>query len=166
MSEYTEFFLNNSGSVVELECLEITHPSFTKAYRIVRNASDGVTVTHENATTHFYQYYPVKIKSSGERGDLDQGVQILLGDLSEVLPPEIDAVTDADDFATKPVVKYRTYRSDNLTTVMFGPLILEVVTFSFTRQASTFEARAPQLNINKTGELYKIERFPMLRGLL
>ena len=163
---YTEFFLNSPGRIIQFECLEISHPDFTQTYRVVRNHNDGITVTHEDTNSFFYRYYPLKIASLGARGDLDQGLQIVLGDLGEVLPQEIDAISDADGFLVKPVVKYRTYRSDALTVPLYGPLTLEVTTFSFTRIDSSFEAKAPQLNINKTGELYELDRFPMLRGLL
>lgn len=166
MSTYTEFFLNSAGRIIQYDCLEISHSAFTQTYYVVRNHTEGLTVIHEDTTSHNYQYYPLKILSLGARGDLDQGLQIVLGDLGEVLPQEIDAVSDGDGFGEKPVVKYRTYRSDNLLVPLYGPLLLEVTTFSFTREDSSFEARAPQLNINKTGEIYEIDRFPMLRGLL
>lgn len=163
---YAEFFLKSSGAIVQLECLEISHSAFTKTYYVVRNATNGITVTYENSVAYAHTYYPLKIQSLGSRSDLDQGLRIDLGDLGEVLPKELDAVTSADGFEEKPVVKYRTFRSDDLDNVLFGPLVLEVKTFSFSREGSTFEAKAPSLNINKTGELYKLDRFPMLRGFL
>lgn len=166
MTNYAEFFLNSSSNVVQLECLEISHLSFTKIYRVVRNATNGVTVKYENGISYAHTYYPLKIDSIGARGDLDQGLTISLGDLGEVLPVELDAVSSTDDFSVKPVVKYRTFRSDDLNNVLFGPLVLEITTFSFNREGSTFEAKAPSLNINKTGELYKIDRFETLRGFL
>lgn len=166
MSNYSEFFLNSAANVVQLECLEISHPSFTKVYRVVRNATNGITVKYENGVSYAHTYYPLQITSIGARGDLDQGLTINLGDLGEVLPAELDAVTSANNFAVKPIVKYRTFRSDDLNNVLFGPLVLEVTTFSFNREGSTFEAKAPSLNINKTGELYKIDRFETLRGFL
>lgn len=166
MSNYSEFFLNSSSNVVQLECLEISHPSFTKVYRVVRNATNGATVKYENGVEYAHTYYPLKIDSIGARGDLDQGLSISLGDLGEVLPLELDAVTSENSFGIKPIVKYRTFRSDDLNNVLFGPLILEVTTFSFNREGSTFEAKAPSLNINKTGEVYKIDRFKTLRGFL
>jgi len=165
-NKYAEFFLKSSGSVVQLECLEILHPNFTQTYRVVRNATDGITVRYEDGVDYAHTYYPLQMTSLGSRGDLDQGLQVNLGDLGDVLPKELDAVTSANGLFTKPTVKYRTFRSDDLQNVLFGPLILEVKTFSFNREGSTFEARAPLLNLNKTGELYKIDRFPMLRGFL
>lgn len=166
MSAYSEFFLKSSGSIVQLECLEISHSAFTQTYRVVRNATNGVTVRYEDLVDYTHTYYPLAVQSLGSRGDLDQGLQVNLGDLGEVLPVELDAVSSANGFQEKPVVKYRTFRSDDLQNVLFGPLVLEVKTFSFNREGSTFEAKAPLLNINKTGELYKLDRFPMLRGFL
>jgi hypothetical protein len=166
MSLYTEFFLKSRSSVVQLELLEISHPNFTQVYRIVRNASAGVTVTLETAAVETFSHYPCRIVSQGNRDDLDQAFRIDLGDLGEVLPLELDAVAQADGFATKPQVIYRTYRSDDLTQPLFGPLTLEVPSFAFKAEGASFTARAPQLNDTATGELYKLDRFPMLRGFL
>lgn len=166
MSAYSEFFLNSSSRVVQLECLEISHSLFTQTYYVVRNAAQGVTVTHEDASSHDYEYYPLRLRLSGPREDLDHTLKIELGDLGEIIPVELDAIRSGDGFSEFPVVKYRTYRSDDLATVLYGPLLLQVVNFTFTREGSVFEARAPSLNVTKTGELYKIARFPMLSGLL
>lgn len=166
MSNYTEFFLNSRSNVVQLECLEISHPSFSKVYRIVRNATNGVSVRYENGVVYPHDYYPLKITSIGSRGDLDQGFKITMGDLGELIPSEIDRVISANTFGLKPSVKYRTFRSDDLNTVMFGPLILEIKTFTFTKEGAMFEAKAPTLNNNGTGELYRIDRFPGLRGFV
>ena len=166
MTTYAEFFLKSKSSVVQLETLEISHPDFTKVYRIVRNAVQGVSVTLENGSPASFDYYPLKIENAGIRNDLDQSITINLGDLGEVLPKELDEVSSNNGFSTKPTVVYRTYRSDDLSRPLFGPVVLEVTTFAFNREGSSFEAKAPSLNIAKTGEVYKIDRFPMLRGFL
>lgn len=166
MSAYSEFFLNSRSSVVQLELIEISHPNFTKVYRVVRNAVQGVTVTLESGTPTRFDYYPLKIENNGSRDDLDQSFTFTLGDLGEVLPKELDAVASGDGFGAKPTVVYRTYRSDDLTKPLFGPVLLEVESFAFNREGSTFSAKAPSLNVNKTGERYELERFPMLRGFL
>lgn len=166
MSDYTEFFLNGATAVIQYELIEIYHPSFTQTYRRVRNAVSGVTVTLETAAVETFTYYPMNITPLGTRDDLDQGFRIDLGDIGEILPTELDAVDTANTFGTKPTVTYRTYRSDDLTAPLFGPINLEVTSFSFNREGASFEAKAPQLNVNKTGEIYKQERFPMLRGFL
>lgn len=166
MTTYAEFFLNSKSSVVQLETLEISHPNFTKIYRVVRNAVQGVTVKLETGQSADFTYYPLKIENNGNRDDLDQSFTINLGDLGEVLPRELDEVSANDGYGIKPTVIYRTYRSDDLSRPLFGPVVLEVETFAFNREGSTFEAKAPSLNVNKTGEIYKLDRFPMLRGFL
>ena len=166
MTTYAEFFLNSKSSVVQLETLEISHPNFTKVYRIVRNAVQGISTKLENGSYATFDYYPLKIENAGVRDDLDQSLTINLGDLGEVLPKELDEVSSNDGFGVKPTVIYRTYRSDDLNRPLFGPVTLEVSTFAFNREGSTFEAKAPSLNINKTGEIYSLDRFPMLRGFL
>lgn len=163
---YAEFFLNSKSSVVQLELLEISHPNFTKVYRIVRNAVKGITVKLETGDSASFDYYPMRIENDGMKDDLDQSFTITLGDLGEVLPKELDSVASAQGYNVKPVVTYRTYRSDDLTRPLFGPVLLEVESFAFNREGSTFTAKAPSLNVNKTGELYTLERFPMLRGFL
>jgi hypothetical protein len=166
MTTYAEFFLKSKSSIVQLETLEISHPNFTKTYRIVRNAVEGVTLILENGSSATFDYYPLQIENAGVRDDLDQSIKINLGDLGEVLPKELDEVSSNNGFGIKPIVIYRTYRSDDLTRPLFGPVTLEVSTFAFNREGSAFEAKAPSLNINKTGEIYSLDRFPMLRGFL
>jgi hypothetical protein len=166
MTTYAEFFLNTKASVVQLELLEISHPNFSQVYRIVRNSVQGVTVKLETGSTVNFQYYPLQVKNNGSRDDLDQSISFTLGDLGEILPKELDAIAQAKGFGVKPKVVYRTYRSDDLTAPLFGPINLEVESFAFNREGVTFNAKAPSLNVNKTGELYTLERFPMLRGFL
>lgn len=166
MSDYVEFFLNSKSSVVQLELLEVSHPNFTKIYRVVRNAIQGVTVTLENGEAAFFSYYPLQIEMGSTRDDMDQMINFNLGDLGELLPKELDEVRRLDGFAVKPAVKYRTYRSDDLSLPMLGPIVLEVETFAFNREGVSFEAKAPSLNVTRTGELYKFDRFPMLRAFL
>lgn len=166
MSDYTEFFLNSASNVVQLETIEISHPNFSKVYRVVRNATNGLTATIEDGTTQTFDYYPLKIEFTSQKEDLDQAFNISFGDLGEVLPFELDKVATANGFSTKPTVKYRTYRSDDLTKLLFGPIILEVVSFAFKRDGATFTAQAPDLTVNRTGEMYDMTRFPMLRGFI
>lgn len=167
MSDYTEFFLNRSGAVVQLECLEVTHPSFAEPYYIVRNATMGVTVTHEDSTTHEYEYVPVQIERGNTSDDLDQSISLTIGDMGDRLARDVDAVLTGAYSDVKPQVKYRIYRHDQLTAPLLTIKTLEVA--NMTRDNSglcTFTAQAERLNSVKTGVVYTVERFPMLRGFL
>lgn len=166
MTTYAEYFLNSRSSVIEYETVQISHPNFTQTYRIVRNAVAGLTAITEESVSRTFQYYPLKISASGARDNLDCSLTFQLGDLGEVLPLEMDAIDAASGWDTKPTVIYRTFRSDDLTAPLYGPITLEVVDFSFKREGCQFEARAPWLNLVRTGEIYDLDRFPMLRGFL
>jgi hypothetical protein len=108
----------------------------------------------------------MRVTGAGDREDLDFGIDVTFGDLGQVIPNELDAVRAANGFTEKPIVKYRTYRSDLLTTPLYGPVKLEIKEFAFNREGAKFTAKAPSLNINQTGEIYTLNRFPMLRGFL
>lgn len=166
MSNLAQFYLNSATSVKELDLLEISHPSWSKVYRIVRNMPGGVTVTHEDGEVCSYDYYPLKITGIAANQTLDQSLQCQLGDLGTVLPKELDAVIAAGTNGVRPTVKYRTYASNNLLSPLDGPQILEIVNLPFNSDGVSFEATAPSVDGNKTGETYTIDRFPMLRGFL
>ncbi len=160
------YFLSTQSSVVALETIEISHPAFTTTYRCVRNAVDGVTVMVEDSSMQEFIYYPLAITELGDSPDLDFGVRIDLGDLGEVLPKELDAVSAASMLNIKPTVIYRVYRDDDLLSPIIGPLRLEARNFTFAAEGASFEAAAPYVNLNKTGETYNLTRFFTLRGFV
>lgn len=173
MSLISQFFLGSSPARVQLDLIEITHPNFTQTYRIVRNARRklttpgkfGIEVMHEGAVGPFeYEYYPAQIKPVGFTSDLSQGLAVTLGDLGNVIQKEIAAVTAANKMMIRPVVKFRTYSSADLTQPMFGPLILQISNITCSEEGNTFEAHAPRINNTRTGVLYTRDQFPMLAG--
>lgn len=167
MSDYTEFFLAGRADAVQLELIELTHPNFTQAYRIVRNARDGVTVDLSPSELGVeFEYYPVKVEQMGARDNLDFSIKIDLGDVGEIVPAELDAVALAAGFQTKPTMRYWAFRSDDLSAPIFGPAELEVPNIAFAAEGASLETRAPQLNNNRTGERLTLDRFPTQRGLL
>ena len=102
---HADFFLGSRSSIVQLELIEITHPAFTQAYRIVRNHADGVTVDLSPSELAVdFDYYPVRVTQTGARDDLDASIKIDFGDLGEILPLELDAVAEAGGFLTKPTI--------------------------------------------------------------
>jgi len=146
--------------------LEISHPNFTQTYYIVRNCPNGITVTLETSVSQLFQYYPVQIKGLAVNDTLDQVLEVQLGDLGMTLPKELSAIAAADGFQTKPTVIYRTYRSDDLTSPLLGPVNLEIINITFTIEGAAFKATAPTINNNRMGEVYSFDRFPMLKGFV
>lgn len=164
---YEEFFLAGPSAAAELDLIEITHPDFSQPYYIVRNAVNGVTVTLEDGvTSRTYTFYPLAVKPLGFRDNLDQGFQVTVGDTGDTLPDELNRVYNANSMDVPPTFVYRSYRSDNLTEPLYGPVTLQIEKVTQTEEGATFDAVAPSVNNGRTGELYRLDRFPMLRGLL
>jgi hypothetical protein len=166
MSDYEEYFLNADVDLIQYECIEISHPSFSKVYRIVRNSVDNLTVTLENSTVVTFEYYPLKITKAETSDNLEYSIKIEFGDVGENVPDEIERVVAANTFLTKPVFIYRSYKSDNLALPMFGPITLEITELNLDRNGCAFEAKAKNLNINGSGITYSVSKFPSLRSFL
>lgn len=167
MADYEAFFLASRSDVVQLELIEITHPSFSQAYRFVRNHADGVTVRlSDDEPAVYFQYYPAKVSVRGSRDDLDSQITIELGDLGEIIPAEIELVAATGGFGIKPELRYWAFRSDDLTSPLFGPLLLETAAINSVEGGSSMDCRAPSTNLTRTGERYKLDRFTTLQGFL
>lgn len=165
--QFTNYFLASKSSVVMLETLELSHPGFSQTYRIVRNSINGMIARIEDGTSAEFNYYPVKITPTRNAEDLDFGLQITVGDLGEEFPKELDRTLKyPGGVMIKPTLIYRTFRSDDLTKPMYGPLRLQLSGLSFNAEGVSFEAKAPALNNNRTGEVYSLTRFPMMRGFI
>jgi hypothetical protein len=165
--DHAEFFLSSPPSVAQLDCLEISHPDFSQTYRIVRNDEQGVSVTHEGPDGPYdYDYYPARVLPIAASDDLVQALSVTLGDLGDVIAAEIANVWEANGMNTRPSLTWRAYRSDDLSEPMAGPIVLEIVNVNTTKEGCSFEARAPELNASRTGALYSLEQFPMLRAFL
>jgi hypothetical protein len=168
---YEDFFLNSSAAIGEVDCLEISHSAFSQTHYLVRNYLAGVTVTHEDETEHEYTYCPMKLSLQKLREDLDFILNIQLGDVGEILNNEVQAIlaaaeTDPEAMAELPQVIYRTYRSDDFSVPLFGPAVLGIKRLGMTAEGSSFDAKAPSLNANGTGEVYSFARFPMLKSMI
>jgi hypothetical protein len=162
MSKLSDFFLNSKSTVIQYETLEISHPNFSKVYWLVRNASRGLTATIETNEIINFEYYPLNLTPTGSYDHLDNSIKIEMGDLGTVIPQELDLISKANGFLIKPIVKYRVFRSDDLNLPLDGPYVYQISTFTFNEKGCIFEAKAPSLNVLRTGEIYTIERFPGL----
>lgn len=165
--KFVKFFLNSGSEVVQLEMFTIEHESFSRTFYLCMNClPTGITVKHEDGKRYNYEYLPLNIETDETSDDLDQSLSISIGDLGEVLPNELDNVYASNTQNIKPRLVYRSYRSDDLEAPMVGPMVFEMSDLSFNSEGVTFKASAPSLNLTKTGEMYDLERFPMLRAFI
>lgn len=167
MSDYVAFFLNIQSSVIALDCIEISHPSFASTLYFVRNVPDGITLMHEDSSSHYYTYQPMKIDRSNVSNDLEQTMQITIADIDDSFINAIKNIRHSAYPRVKPKIKYRLYRDDDLSSPVMSLQTLEMANVSKDKSGNvSFEAKAPELNSVKTGKTYGVEDFPMLRGTL
>lgn len=181
MSLYTQYYYTASQVVAEIDLIEIQHPRFNPTvFRLVRNYSDqqlsttdlqglpkrGVIVMHEGAAGPFeYEYMPLKIERMGSGNDLDQAMRITLGDLGDILPLQLSLVDAANSRNIKPILRYRAYRSDDLTQPMTTtPAVMQIDKIAFNKTGCSFEAVAPYLNATRTGIIYDTKRFKTMKA--
>ena len=167
-----EYFFTSPPAVVRLQMVSIFHASFSQTWRFCRNSGKDIQVRHESDDDIIdYQYMPMTIKALGTTNSLDQSLEIVLGDLGDALSEEIENISRENGFLTKPRLAYREYRSDSFNTddgvfedPIYGPFNLEITTLTFNKTGCVFTAKPPAFNRARTGELYDVGRFPMLRG--
>ena len=158
MDDYTSFFLNNHGGAVVLECLEITHPSFNEPARFIKNDTDGVIAEGQS-----YEYQPMSIKRNNVSNDLEQQLSITLADMEDHFFKQVINTMDSN---TRPSVVFKLFSDQDLVTPLMTMQKLEIASLSKDSAGlATFDAQAPELNSVKTGRVYTLEDFPLLRGI-
>lgn len=163
---YLDYFLSSNVSVVEHETFELSHPDFSQTFYFTRNDITGLTATLENSQEVRFEYLPLEIRPDTTKADLDNGLTIEFGDLGEILPSQLDLITVANSFFTKPTLVYRIFRGDDLQNVLYGPITLQVETIGFTKDGATIKANVPRLNLTRTGLIYRLTEFVTMRGYL
>lgn len=165
MPDYN-YWLSGNPDDVRLLMVEITHPAWSKTYRIVQNHADGITVQHENGVSYFYEYVPLTIQRGSNSDDLDQDITIGVGDLGEDFPSELKRARDSQYSDIRPTLNYREYNLSDLTKPQLTILGLEVTDYEPKREGAVFVCRAKQMNLTKTGEVYTLDNTPTLRGFV
>lgn len=160
MADYTSFFFGASAAVVPLECVEISHPSFAKTYRFVRNDVNGIIAGGQS-----YAYQPMSINRSTVSNDLEQSLAITLADMSDDFSKAIKRIYQSTNANVRPKCTFKVFRDDDLSSPMINLQTLEIKAVSKdSKGLATFDAAAPELNGNRTGIVYAVEDFPLLWG--
>lgn len=171
VDDIKDFHLDSVSSVVLLETLEISHSLWPDPIRIVTNHPDGISVTLENDQPATFEFIPLMIQRGNTSDDLDQTLNITVGDLGEIVPPLIQKIRDASS-DEKPQVIYRSFAFDAASMVLTKPTPIEIIRglhvakMNQDYQATTFEAATSGKNSVKTGRTYNFEEYPDLRGLI
>lgn len=165
------YFLQGNPNDVLLQCLEISHPAFSDVYRFVVNKSDGFTVHIKNAdnsiTDHFFEFLPAEVTLGKSQDNLDNTLNVKVGDLGDLFKQEILNVRTHEDVKvrmTKPSVVYSEWLLSDPTKVYFAIQNLEIAAYKIDVNGASFSCQARKVNGRKTGVTYNLNDFPCMRG--
>ncbi len=171
IDDIKDLHLDSSPSIALLETLEVKHSLWPKPVRIVTNHADGIDAMLETGEVVNFEFAPLLINKGMTSDDLDQKLNITLGDLGEIVPPLIKKIREADS-DEYPEVIYRAYAFDtaSMTFAKAKPIDmikgLYIEQMSRDHQATTFDAKTSDKNTVSTGRIYDLVGFLDLKGLL
>jgi hypothetical protein len=160
-----DFWLNNETEIA-YDCIEITHPSFSKSYRFVRNYPDTLIVTHEDGNKYSYEYCPFTLQLSNSSDNLDQQLNIGIGEVGGELSSEILRLRNGSYSHIPPTLIYRVYTSNYLTEPLKVFDGLQIINAKRKKDAVVFTAQPKNLNNTETGIKYTLKSFPSLKGFI
>lgn len=171
IDDIKDIHLDCAPSIALLETLEVRHSLWSKPIRIVTNHTDGITAMLETGEIADFEFAPLLINKGKTSDDLDQNLNITLGDLGEIVPPLIKQIraADSDEY---PEVIYRAYAFDaaTMTFAKDKPIDINkglyIEQMSRDHQATTFDAKTSDKNTVSTGQPYTTVSHPDLKGLL
>lgn len=163
--EQKDFFFGSSTSVKQYETIEFTtDPTlFQVDHLYVRNARDGIFVATELGVGEF-KYLPMRLRPQRVGNNLEFGIFIEIGISDGVTMRKFVKEMLASSY--KWYCIYRTFSSNDLTTIMVGPHIMEVKDLTTSTNGIKINVANKSLNNNRTGEIYTYTRFPGLLNYL
>lgn len=161
---YEAYLLNSPDGERHIEVVTISHSKLSKTYHITPTP-EPVAVTFETGGDVVPMPVNLTVEKSQSRGDLDEQFNFNISDIDGTLNDEADRIPLDDEEPL--VVTYRGFMVSDTSAPCEGPFFLEGVSMTKSTDGTvTIAAQSPSLVVNRTGELYTYERFPMLRGFL
>lgn len=156
--DYKKFLASAPTTQREFRTIEISHPDFSSTLFFVQDQLD------RNLGGQLYSALSMDITEPAERDDADQILTVNLGDVSSTVNSIISQISSTGFFTPVSIAYRKFYSQDTSSPVFTLSLSIGVINFnsysgvSFTGEDTDF--------INKSaGEIYTLERFPMLRGV-
>lgn len=161
---YELYLLNNPQGERIIEVVSIYHPDMSQTYHITPTP-EAVSVTFEDDQVIVPEPKNMRVEKSRSKDDLDEQFIFTFSDPEGLIASEADRIPlDSDDDV---LVQFRTFMASDTSAPAEGPFnLLGVSMTPATDSTVTIRAQSPSLVVNRTGELYTYERFPMLRGFL
>lgn len=163
LAAYRRKLASNPEGQIDYTTVEITHPSLSKRYLLVRG-TEPLTATLETGETVTFEPTAMEAKGAANNNDMDQRASFTLPDVDNQLDDELDRIDPADP--TLPVVTYRRFISTDLSYPADGPVAYELQAVSQEKGLFTMDTGVPMLNQRGTGLLMTPSEIPLLRGIL
>lgn len=143
------------------ETIELSHSLFSKTYYLVVD-SKSLDATVPGLGVVTFEPASIKPVNSIQSDDLDQSVSFTIADVENILDDELDRIPLGNQ--ESPLLVYRIYLNTDLSEpVEFFEYDIKEVAQQ--EGIFTIKAGSPDLNSDQTGEIYDLERFPMLRSI-
>lgn len=158
--QYERLLNSQPENETYFETIIISHSKISKTHYLVFDSAPlaAKLITGEEVT-----FLPANISATNAQNsnDLDQQASFTIGDENNELDDELDRIPlgDKEDI----IVGYGVYVSTGLD----APAeFIEYTVKAIPQKLGTFtlQCGAPNLNQNETGEVFSLDRFPMLRG--
>ena len=161
---YDLYLLNNPDNERIIEVISISHPDMTQTYHITPTP-EPVTVVFEDNQIISPEPKNMTVEKSRSKDDLDEQFIFNFSDPEGLIASEASLIPlDTDDDV---LIQFRTFMASDPSGPAEGPFNLAGVSMTASTDSTvTIRAQSPSLIVNRTGELYTYERFPMLRGFL
>lgn len=158
------FLASAPRNIRRIETVEFSHSAMTKTYYLWREPYAGSITTESGVRA--VEPVNLVIKLANDEGHLDQNFDIRIStvDIEDEFREQLDRIPV--DTLEKIRCVYREYLSDDLTTMVAGPAVLQVEAVVCEKGVAALSAVYAKLNVLRVGELYVPRDVPMLRVFL
>jgi len=166
---YRRFLASAPVAQREYRTLELYHPSFSEVLRFVQDTQDQTltlesTAPRDPSTAVLFSAISMVIEEPQETEEADPVLTVNLGGVGGEVQDQVSAIT-GEDALTPIECIYRKYYSGDIDAPVLV-ISLSVSTIRFEGYARVaFTAEDIDFANKLSGELYTIERFPMLAGV-
>ncbi len=144
--------------------ITIKHSQISQDYNVVKEVG-GLDVTFEDGTEVSCEGVIFECERASSSDDLDVSFNITFDDQDDALKGEADSIDlDTDEEVQ---IEYRIFMKSDTSEPAYGPIKLygDSMTAGDDGQV-TIAASVPSLVVNRCGQLYTYDRFPMLKAYL
>ena len=159
-------------SWIAVGALIISHSAWPDDYTATDYYGGFSALDHNGAAQH-YNFVPMEFDIPSVSGDIDCEFKIAVSDLNKdgtaigtnkAIRDLVDLIpVDTNEMPKLTVLSYISYPDGTFSEYCDGPYEFEVTDVTYTNSGAAITAKSPDAIYASCGEIYTIERFPMLK---